>query len=1097
MKNWFPFCILPLLTLFIAPEGNGQSFSADTTDPLNGLRLRPIGPANKSGRIADIAIHPLHENTWYVAVGSGGIWKTTNAGTTWIPIFDDQAVYSMGCICIDPNHPLTLWAGTGENVGGRHVGFGNGIYCSKDGGENWSHKGLKTSRHIAKIIVHPTNSNILWVAAQGSLWNKGGQRGVYKSTDGGDSWKKVLGGNAWTGATDLLIDPRNPDRLYAATWQRHRTVAAYISGGSGSGIYRTEDGGDTWQQLKTGLPESRMGKIGLALSPRQPDMVYAAIELERRSGGIYCSTNRGQSWEKRSSTVSGATGPHYYQELYASPHHKNRLYLADVHMQVSSDGGYSWSLLPDQNKHSDNHALAFKKDAPDYLLAGTDGGLYESFDAAQNWRFIDNLPITQFYKVAVDDALPFYHIYGGTQDNNTLAGPSRTPNRHGIANANWEVILHADGHQPATEAGNPHLVYANWQGGNLCRIDRITGEITLIKPQAAPHEAPERFNWDAPILVSPHAPTRLYFASQRVWRSYDRGDSWMAISGDLTRNQDRMQLPLMGKRQGWDEAWDLLAMSNYNTITALSESPIQEGLLYAGTDDGLIQVSENGGKTWKKIEVSSLPAAPKRAFVNDIKADLFDANTVYVALDNHKTDDLRPYLYKSTNKGKSWRSIKGNLSAPNLIWRLVQDHKRPQLLFAGTEFGLYYTNNGGKKWIPLKAGMPTIAVRDLAIQRRENDLVVATFGRGIYILDDYSALRETGSKRMDLEAALMTPRDAWWYIEKSPLGFRQHDRGASHYLAPNPPFGATFTYHLKSSYQSKQAQRQIAEQKLRDKNYEIPFPGWNVVEAERRASNPQIWLVIKDRDGKVIRRLNGPTQKGFHRVSWDLRYPSRQPIPLQPNSPTTQSDYTQKQAPQGLLVPPGSYSVSLVKEAEGKLSPLTPALPFQVKPLYDGALKGAQPRDVALFWQKTEQLMGTLTAIEKSLQLAFRKTRAMQKASIQSAAPPGSLDTQLHQLLQTLYTIEETISGNKSRQTIGQIGPLPLSERLDEIRNGVIYSTYGPTTTHKQAAEWIKNQLHALHSQLHEIHHRQLPQIENRLRAIGAPLLEGSLPEIR
>ena len=596
---------------------------------------------------------------------------------------------------IDASNPHVIWVGTGENVGGRHVGFGDGVYRSRDAGASWENLGLKDSQHISKIVVHPKKPDVVWVAAQGPLWSKGGDRGLFKTTDGGKTWVKVLGAGEWTGVTDIAIDPRNPDVLYAATWQRHRTVAAYMGGGPESGLHRSTDGGTTWEKLKKGLPEGSLGKIGLALSPQNPDVVYAAIEMNRREGAVYRSTDRGSSWEKRSETVSGATGPHYYQELYASPHAEGRLYLVDVRMQVSDDGGKTFRRMEEKDKHSDNHAVAFRKDDPEYLLVGTDGGIYESFDLAKTWRFVANLPVTQFYKVAVDDAAPFYTVYGGTQDNSTQGGPSRTDSTNGISNADWYITLFADGHQPATEPGNPSIMYSEWQQGNLVRVDRTTGERVYVQPQPEPADPPERFNWDAPILVSPHSPKRLYYASQRVWRSEDRGDSWRAVSGDLTRNQDRMTLPLMGRQWSWDSPWDMVAMSTFNTITSLAESPKAEGLLYAGTDDGLIQVSEDGGKSWRKVEVGSLPGVPASAFVNDLKADLHDADTVYAALDDHKSGDFRPYLLKSADRGRTWRSIAGDLPARHLVWRVVQDHVKPDLLFAGTEFGLFFTNDGG------------------------------------------------------------------------------------------------------------------------------------------------------------------------------------------------------------------------------------------------------------------------------------------------------------------------------------------------------------------------------------------------------------------
>ncbi|NND52385.1 MAG: glycosyl hydrolase, partial [Saprospiraceae bacterium] len=636
MKKVIKIVILFVFICFGTADMKAQKMTSET---FSGLSFRNIGPAMTSGRIADIAIHPENENVWFVAVGSGGVWKTTNSGTTWEPIFDKESTYSIGCVTIDPNNVHTIWVGTGENVGGRHVAFGDGIFVSYDDGKSWKNMGLKNSEHISKIIVHPENSDIIWAASQGPLWSKGGERGIYKSTDGGTSWKRTLGDDEWVGATDILINPDNPDELYAATWQRQRTVAAYLGGGPGSGLHKSLDGGESWTKLTKGIPKSNLGKIGLAMSHFDSDVIYAAIELDRKKGGIFMSTDRGASWTKQSDAVSGGTGPHYYQELYTSPHTDGMLYLMNNRVLISDDHGKTFKTMNERNKHVDSHALAFKSSDPNYLLFGTDGGLYETFDHTKSWKYIRNLPITQYYKVAVDDTEPFYNVYGGTQDNGSHGGPSRTTSSDGIANADWWKTLGADGHQSATEPGNPAITYGEFQQGVLFRIDQTTREIVSIQPQPGEGEPYERFNWDAPILVSPHNPTRLYFASQRVWKSDNRGDDWTAISRDLTLNQDRISLPMYGKQQSWDNAWDVGAMSNYNTITSLAESPQQEGLIYAGTDDGIIQVTENGGSSWRKITLGSIKGLPSTPFVNDVRADLFDANVVYAALDNHKYGD--------------------------------------------------------------------------------------------------------------------------------------------------------------------------------------------------------------------------------------------------------------------------------------------------------------------------------------------------------------------------------------------------------------------------------------------------------------------------
>ncbi|MEM7509589.1 MAG: glycosyl hydrolase [Bacteroidota bacterium] len=1080
MRKPFTLLILLFSTIMFLSHSAIAQMEEST---FKGMEFRSIGPAFSSGRIADIAIHPQDENVWYVAVASGGVWKTVNAGTTWKPIFDDQAVYSTGCVTIDPNNPSTVWVGTGENVGGRHIGFGDGIYRSEDGGMSWTNMGLPESEHISKIIIHPDNSDVMWVAVQGPLWSAGGERGVFMSTDGGENWTQTLGDDEWVGATDLAIDPRDPMTLYAATWQRHRTVAAYMGGGPGTGLHKSTDGGKTWKELTSGLPKSNMGKIGLAISPINPDVLYAAIELDRRTGGVYKSTDKGETWKKQSNAVAGATGPHYYQELYASPHAFDRIYLVDVRIQVSDDGGKTFRRLKEEHKHSDNHAIVFKADDPDYLLIGTDGGIYESFDLAENWRFINNLPLTQYYKLAVDDAEPFYNIYGGTQDVNTHGGPSRTDNLHGIRNADWYITLFADGHQPATEPGNPDIVYCEWQQGNLTRVDRTTGEIVYIQPQPAEGDPYERFNWDAPILVSPHKPTRLYFASQRVWRSEDRGDSWTAISGDLTKDEERITLPIMGKQQSWDNSWDMLAMSNYNTITSLAESPQQEGLVYAGTDDGIIQVTEDGGANWRRIDVGSLPGVPDLAFVNDIKADMYDASTAYVCLDNHKYGDYKPYFLKTTDKGRSWTSMTDGLPEKTLVWRFVQDHVKKDLMFLATEFGIYFTVNGANDWTKLSGGVPTIPFRDLAIQKRENDLVGASFGRSFYVLDDYAPLREVNQDQMEEEATLFSVRKAWWYIPRGVLSFNNSrgNQGASHYVAPNPPFGAVFTYYLKDGLTTAAADRKKAEKELAKDGKDISFPGWDAVEAEKNASKPKIWFTVKDSDGNIVRKLTGPTSKGFHRISWDLKYPRGEFI--SPN------DKTSLDKASGLMAAPGSYTVSISKEVDGVISELSGSVEFEVVPLRKGALEGSSPAETAAFWRELESTSKDASVLRAQFGNQMKKLGLMKTSLERSLISPGNMNTKLHELTGEYQALRRQLFGYSSKSQVGQKNDPTINNRLGMVFNAVSNSTYGPTPSAKASLEMAQKEIRSMKSSLKALSDK-MAGLQADMEKAGAPAIE-------
>ena len=1057
MKNLLSLLLVAVLFLSI-DSANAQRRKSTTTatKPLDSklfdnLKFRNIGPAFMSGRISDIAIDPTNENVWYVAVSSGGVWKTINAGTTFKPIFDKEAVFATGCVTVDPNNPYIIWVGTGENNGGRHISFGDGVYRSTDGGESWTNMGLKDSEHVSKIIVHPNNSDIIMVASQGPLWSAGGDRGFFKSIDGGMTWKKTLGDSEYTGVTDLVMDPRDPNRLYAVTWQHQRTIAALMDGGEKSRLYVSDDAGDSWTQLKTGLPEGKWGKTGLAISPMNPDVLYAAIELNRRIGGVWRSDNRGGSWTKMSNTVSGATGPHYYQEIYASPHKFDRLYLMNNSLLKSEDGGKTFTSMDETAKHGDNHSIAFKASDPNYLLVGSDGGVYESFDLGDTWRYMENLPLTQFYKVAVDDAEPFYNVYGGTQDNSTPGGPSRTDNVHGIRNADWKVMLNWDGHQPATEPGNPDIMYGQRQQGTLSRIDVATGEVTDVMPQPEENEPYERYNWDAPILVSPHSPTTLFHGSQRLWKSTNRGDSWTAISEDLTKNQDRIAMPIMGKVQSWDSPWDVLAMSNFNTITSIAVSPKNENVIFIGTDDGLIQVTENGGDSWRKIAVSAL-GVPPRSYVNDIKADLYDENTLYVALDNHKEGDYRPFLVKSTNKGAIWTRIENGLGTKNLVWRIVQDHEQKNLMFAGTEFGIFVTVNGGASWTEMNGGIPTISFRDLAIQRREDDLVAASFGRGFYVLDDYSALREVSKSQLDQEASLFAPRKAWWYIPRSVMSFdnTRGSQGAQLYVAPNPEFGAVFTYYLKSEYRSLKKERQE-----REKGGNAPFPGWDALEIETNEMEPHVYLEVKEGSGNVVNRIKASNKKGFNRVAWNLKVGGTQALSL--NGETGELN--------GLMATPGTYSATLNKFEKGQFTQLAGPVSVEVVPLYEGSLPGKSLQEVTSFWRQYEDTSRDVNALWTQLNNAQKTAKKLMAAGVK-ANVGNDLLTQIAKLNSGLKSLQSEMGGNPAKNEIGEKNNMTISDRLFALDRGISRSTYGPTDTHKQTMDIVVKEWSALNDKL-------------------------------
>ena len=1032
----------------LAAERRGDSHA------LAGIPLRHIGPAINSGRISDFAFHPQRKQEFYVATASGGLWKTENNTITWQPIFDGEASYALGYVALAPSDPKIIWVGTGENNAQRSVGYGDGVYRSRDGGQNWENMGLADSEHIGMILVDPRDSNTIFVASQGPLWSGGGNRGLYKSTDNGQNWRKVLGdglGNTdaddrFTGVSEVHMDPRNPDVMYAVAWQRLRNVAVVLDGGPGTGIHKSEDGGETWRELTKGLPEEIMGKTGLAISPQDPDVIYATIELANRTGGFWRSADGGESWEKKNEYLSSGTGPHYYQELFASPHQFDRVYQMDVQMHVTENGGTDFTKLDHETKHSDHHAMAFRHDDENYLLVGTDGGIYESLDLGETWRFVNNLPITQFYKVAVDYDEPFYNVYGGTQDNNSQGGPSRTNNVVGIRNSDWFITLFADGHQSAVDPNNPDIVYAEWQQGNLTRFDRRTGEVVYIRPQAAEGEPPDRYNWDSPILISPHDSKTIFFGTQRVWKSDNYGDTWQNISGDLTRNEDRVRQPVMGRTWSYDAPWDVWAMSMFNTITSLSESPLIEGLIYAGTDDGLIQITEDNGQNWRTVD--DLPGVPDRFFVNDIKADLHDPDTVYAVVDDHKSGDFSPYILKSDNRGRSWKSIAGNLPERHVLWRVVQDHVKPGLMFLGTEFGVFFTVNGGGSWTKLKGGSPNIPFRDLAIQKHENDVVGATFGRSFYVLDDYTPLRTVNDTMLTQGNVLFPIRPARWYVPRKPLGCGEMgcvgSQGDAFFTAPNPDFGATFTYYLTDNVQSSKDARREAEKELEAENQNVKFASWKTILDEDREDEPAIVFTVRNKNGMVVRQIEAPAEAGFHRVSWDLRYPA-----LDPWSPESEEEDDDDGA--GVLVVPGTFTVTMQKREDGVLANLGEPQSFEVVSIRpDPVLPGSSQEQRVIFESQVAELQRAAMGSVASIDAVVAELDAV-KSTLERSLTDGPLYEAANSIQQRLKAARDRLTNNEIRDSYIDLDEMTVQTRLRHAGFVPTANAYGPTPAQRES----------------------------------------------
>ncbi len=1065
-----------------APEEEGL-LAAGTFD---GLSLRGIGPALTSGRISDIVVHPENKATWYVATASGGVWKTVNAGATWTPLFDGEGSYSIGCITLDPNNPCTIWVGSGENNSQRSVSYGDGVYKSNDCGASWTKVGLENSEHIGRIMVDPRDSDVVFVAAQGPLWASGGDRGLYKTVDGGETWELSLEISEDTGVNDVVFDPRNPDVMYASSYQRRRHTWALINGGPESAIHKSVDGGENWTKLESGLPSGDMGRIGLAVAPADPDVIYAVIEAAGEDGGFYRSTNAGASWDKRCDYVSGSA--QYYNELIPDPNNVDRVYSVDTWMQVTDDGGASFSGMDGYRKHVDDHAMWVDPCNSDHLINGNDGGVYESWDRGGNWRFMANLPVTQFYKATPDNDFPFYNVYGGTQDNATLGLPARNTSSNGITNADCYVTVFGDGFKTQVDPTNADIVYSQWQYGGLVRYDRKSGEVIDIQPQPAIGENPLRWNWSSPLIISPHDHTRLYYAAQRIFRSDDRGDNWTPASPDLSRQIDRNTLPIMGKVWSIDAVAKNDSTSNYGNIVSLAESPLVEGLLYAGTDEGLIQVSEDGGENWRKVE--SFTSVPDLSYVTGITPSLHEADMVYATLDNHKQGDFKPYVIKSTDRGASWSSVAGDLPERGQAHMLVEDHVKPNLLFVGTEFGLYFTIDGGSKWIKLSGGMPTIAIRDVEIQRRENDLVLGTFGRGFYILDDYSPLREVTEELLETDGHVFPVKKAWVFMEEARLGLRgKAFQGDDYFTAPNPPFGATFTYYLKEAPKTLKEQRQEAEKKAEEDGQPVSYPAWDDMRAEDREEDPVVVVTITDIDGNVVRRFTTAAGKGIQRVTWDLRYPAFNPTSLEPQGSGSPWD----NPPDGPLAAPGDYTVSMALLVNDQLTSIGEPLSFTSESLNLATLPAEDRQAVIAFQQKTGRLQRAVLGSVRALGEARDRLAHVKLAVMDTPGADPALRDRARELELQLDAIRVELSGDRTVASRNEPTPPSITGRVYNAMGGWSSST-APTGTHLENYRVAAELFQPVLADLRQLIEVDLATLESELEAAGGPWTPGRVP---
>ena len=1081
----FRFC-LRLLVAGISVLSATAPAQEDDAHPFAGIELRHVGPAITSGRISDFAVHPTRKHEYYAATASGNLWKTENAGTTWTPLFESEGSYSLGVISLDPNDPNVVWVGSGENNAQRSVAYGDGIYRSRDGGKSWTNMGLQNSGHIGQIWINPENSEHLRVAAQGPLWSEGGDRGLYESVDGGASWERLLDIDENTGVNEFVVDPDDPDTIVAASYQRRRHVWVLINGGPGSGIHKSTDGGATWSVIESGLPKDDMGRIGLAGAPSSPQVLYAIVEANDDEQGVYRSADFGDTWTKQSAHMT--TSPQYYNELVVDPQNPNRVYSLDTFTHVSEDGGKTFSQLGSDWRHVDDHALWIDPDDTEHLLIGGDGGIYESFDRGATWRHLRNLSITQFYRIQPDNAEPFYNVCGGTQDNNSLCAPSRTSVVHGITNSDWTLILFGDGYEPQFDPDDPNIIYTQYQYGGLARYDRRTQERVFIAPHPASGENGYKWNWNTPLLVSPHDGRRLYYAAEKLFRSDDRGDSWRAVSPDLTRQLDRNALPVMGRVWSVDAIAKNDSTSIYGAAIGISESELVEGLIYVGTDDGVISITEDGGENWRRVD--SFRGVPDMSYIADVLASPHDPDVVFAVIDNHKRGDYRPYVLRSDDRGRRWTSIAGNLPPRGSVHTLVQDHEDPNLLFVGTEFGLFFTQDGGDTWHALKGNFPTIAVRDLEIQRRENDLVVGTFGRGLYILDDYSPLRVRPAAVND-QPYLFTAKDAWSYVEGDLWnGSEKGFQGAEFFTAPNPPFGAVFTYYLPDSLTTRAEARRETEIAAAAAGEDTPYPTWETLRAEDREEAPELLLLVRDADGQLVRQVPAQSAAGLHRTAWDLRAPAVDPVQLEQPAFVPQW----QRPPRGPLVVPGSYSVVLAARRDGRLQEIGNARTFSVKSLPQSPETAADPEAVRAFMHKAGELHravqgAVMHATELSSRIAHLKVAVRDTPA---ADEPAARD--LRDIEARLADLNALLTGDTTVSSRNEPVAWSIAQRAG-IVYGALLDTRSPVPamyerSYDIAATEFRDALGTLRTLSAE-----LVALEGRLEGLGAPWTPGRLPD--
>ncbi|MGH9501033.1 MAG: WD40/YVTN/BNR-like repeat-containing protein [Terriglobales bacterium] len=1014
---WFKRLLLPA-ALLVCATGVAQRAIKFDSATISGLPIRNIGSAAMSGRIAAVdAIEKNGRVTVFVGAASGGVWKSINGGTTFRPVFDRQPVQSIGAVAIDQSNPNIVWVGTGESWTRNSVSVGNGIYKSTDGGENWTNVGLKDSEHIAKILVDPRDGNVVLACATGHLWNDNDERGVYKTTDGGKTWKKVLAGaNASTGCGMLASSPHEPNTIFADMWDVQRQGWTFRSGGPGSGLFKSTDGGDSWTELTAsnskGLPDKPYGRIALAVAPSKPQVVYAMIES--KNSALFRSNDGGASWKKLDASQFMVWRPFYFGNMIVDPENEDKVFKVDLGLLLSVNGGESFSFVA--NAHGDFHDVWINPKNPNMIFAGDDGGLWRSEDGGTRWKHQLNLPVSQFYHVSVDNADP-YHVYGGLQDNSDWVGDSSYPG--GVTNSRWENLFGGDGFWVFEDPADPNYIYAESQGGEIGRVNRHTLEVRSIKPFPNYNEKRLRFNWNAPIHMSPNERGTIYLGAQFLFRSRDHGQSWERISPDLTTNDP--------DKQKQEESGGVTVDNSYaemhTTIYSISESPKNGQIIWVGTDDGNLQVTRDGGKTWTNV-VGNVPGLPKYSWVSRVEASRFDEATAYATFDRHTFGDMKPYAYKTSDYGKTWTSLNVQEDGVTGFAHVIkEDTVNANLLFLGTEFGLWMSYDGGGHWAQYRASnFPSVPVHDIVVQARDSDLVLATHGRGIWIIDDISPLRALTPDLMTKEATLLPGRPAIQYLQANG-GWPEGDET---FVGPSRPTDAFINYYQRS-----------------------------------RHIFGDLKIEILDQDGKLVDTVPSSKHRGLNRATWSMRLKA----PVVP--PAASALFA---AAQGPLVLPGTYTVKMTKGDNVYTAPLKVVLDPRATYTVDD--RKAQ-FDLLIQLSKT---MGYMT-------YGVAAIEGVHNAATVDAAKLSAKDglrTRLEHLADQAGDLRSKIVATKEGGAI--TGEERIREHLGEVYGDVNSYNGRPTADQTARAASLAKELEDVITDFHKLTDAELPAINAGLR---------------